>query len=322
MPAEGATVVLTVTQSTAFLVIGEPVYIATWGTMIVTAIPTDLSVTVENPEDTASGKYADNVAPGTSLAAGSKIVPSGFQGPTGETPAGALLAANNLNDVDDAATSRTNLGLGTAAVLDSGVGNADLAPNDGALTSGDAVFATATGVETKTAVDARTALGVGTIASQDADAVVIAGGEINATTVGATTPSSGAFTVLQATSINNSGDSYLQGPLTTPSTAIQSLLAATAVDPNAAKIRVAGNGGAVTLVATPTISDPTNDGQQLIIVGTHDTNTVTFQNESALAGTKLKLGAASRALGAGDVLELIWDEVMDRWLETGFVNNT
>jgi hypothetical protein len=318
MPAEGATVVLTVTQSTAFLNVGQPVYVQGWGTMLVTAVPSDLSVTVQNPENTASGTYATNAAPGTVLAAGNKIVPGGIQGPTGATPADALLGANNLNDVDSASASRTNLGLGTAAVLATTTANGQLAPNDGALTNGDAVFATATGIETQAAATARTSLGLGSMAVQNKTAVDIEGGTIDGTTIGGTTQGNGTFT-----NLNTLGEMFITGITITPASAVQSLLAASPVTPNASKIKVVGNGGPVTLTAVPTITVPAlQDGQQLMIVGTDDTNTVTFQNESSLAGSKMKLGAATRALGAGDVLSLVWDEDMDTWLETGFVNNS
>jgi hypothetical protein len=53
--------------------------------------------------------------------------------------------------------------------------------------------------ENKTPADARTALGLGTIATQDASNVTITGGTINGTSVGASSASSGAFTTLSAT---------------------------------------------------------------------------------------------------------------------------
>ena len=49
------------------------------------------------------------------------------------------------------------------------------------------------------ASNARTTLGLGTIATQDASSVAISGGTINGATVGATTPATGAFTSLSAT---------------------------------------------------------------------------------------------------------------------------
>jgi hypothetical protein len=55
------------------------------------------------------------------------------------------------------------------------------------------------GTGASTAATARTNLGLGTMATQDATGVAITGGTINGTTVGATTPSTGKFTNLEAT---------------------------------------------------------------------------------------------------------------------------
>lgn len=55
------------------------------------------------------------------------------------------------------------------------------------------------GTGATTAPNARTNLGLGTIATQNANAVAITGGAINGTSVGATTPSTGAFTSVIAT---------------------------------------------------------------------------------------------------------------------------
>jgi hypothetical protein len=160
------------------------------------------------------------------------------------------------------------------------------------------------------------------MATQNAGSVAITGGSVNAT-LGATTPASAAVTTLAA-----SGAATLAGNLTaaaklfTPSSAIQSLLAATAINPDAAKVRVAGNGGAVVLTATPTITTPAADGQRLVIMGTDGANTVQLQDESGLAGTKLRLaGAAAFTLGLYDTIELIWDAVTGFWVEISRSNN-
>jgi hypothetical protein len=64
---------------------------------------------------------------------------------------------------------------------------------------------TAGGTGATTDAGARSNLGLGTIAIQDANSVVLTGGSINATSVGGITPASGAFTSVTTPAVTSTG---------------------------------------------------------------------------------------------------------------------
>lgn len=100
-----------------------------------------------------------------------------------------------------------------------------------------------------------------------------------------------------------------------------SLLAASTITISSAYMRVVGNGAARTLTSTPTIT-PIGDGTVLWIQGTHDTNTITLQDESSLAGTCLSLaGGTNCTLGKGDMIWLMYDSGESMWYELFRSNN-
>lgn len=106
-----------------------------------------------------------------------------------------------------------------------------------------------------------------------------------------------------------------------PMTSIQTLAATSRPSHELGTIQVAGQNGAVTLTSVPNITDGF-DGERLLIIGTSNVNTVTFQDASALVGSGLQLaGGASVTLGAGDTLSLIYSETIGEWLQISAANN-
>lgn len=101
----------------------------------------------------------------------------------------------------------------------------------------------------------------------------------------------------------------------------QDITASDGVAANNRIMRVQGSGGAVTVTATPSIADA-RDGEELIIQGNSDTNTLTLQDESNLANSGLQLaGGADVTLGKGDTIYLTYDEGDDKWYEISRSNN-
>lgn len=189
MPAYGGTTASTEIANSDWLEVNEVVFVRSGGStayMIVASVPDSTHVTLTNPAtgNTTADDYYNNAAPGTVFGALTTIKSGGLQGPPGLVPADALLVANNLNDVASVSDSRNNLGLGTAAVEDIGVadGNVVIINDVAGLAVDDFLQATATGVKGIDAATAVTALGLGTMATQDANAVAITGGSITSIT--------------------------------------------------------------------------------------------------------------------------------------------
>lgn len=82
MPAEGGTTSVQVVD-TAWMVVGQTLYVQTAGYMTVSSITNSITVVLLNPENTASSAYASNAAPATSIPSNSKVAPAGIQGPSG-----------------------------------------------------------------------------------------------------------------------------------------------------------------------------------------------------------------------------------------------
>lgn len=82
MPAELANVSVTV-ANTAWMVVGQPLFVQTAGFMQVVGITNDITVVLKNIADSSIPSYAINAAPATVIPINSKIAPGGLQGPSG-----------------------------------------------------------------------------------------------------------------------------------------------------------------------------------------------------------------------------------------------
>jgi hypothetical protein len=79
--------------------------------------------------------------------------------------------------------------------------------------------------------------------------------------------------------------------------------------------------GNITPTSTPFIADGTS-GQEIAIINGDAADILTLTDEGGMAGSNLQLGAATRALGPGDVLVLRYTSVPTTdWYEVAFTNN-
>lgn len=130
----------------------------------------------------------------------------------------------------------------------------------------------------------------------------------------------GGYASITAQNIVVANTLTVNGPTDEPAGGLQTLAANSAISTTTTTLKVVGNGGAVTLISTPTIAD-SNNGRTIRIFGTSDANAVTLQDEGTLPGSNLQLGAATRVLGLGDILVLYYDGTTTQWFEQSFTDN-
>lgn len=111
----------------------------------------------------------------------------------------------------------------------------------------------------------------------------------------------------------------LNGTLSfTPSAAQAKTAASNTILCNSAMVIVDPNAN-LTLTSAPTIANGAIGQTCMITSGNAEANTVTVQDQGTLANSNLELAAATRVIGAKDVLVLLFDGT--DWLEVSYSNN-
>lgn len=183
------------------------------------------AVTISLPSQSVTNAYLATMAAGTvkanltgSSAVPTDVTPSAILDTFGTTTGSmlyrgasswqALTAGTNgqllTSNGTTSAPSWQTLSVPSGSISPTGVtagtyGSASLVPQFTVLASGQISVATNVAI----LIPSTQVSGLGTMATQNASAVVITGGTVNGTTVGATTPSTGAFTTLSASSTAN-----------------------------------------------------------------------------------------------------------------------
>ena len=142
----------------------------------------------------------------------------------------------------------------------------------------------------------------------------------DATVSGTLTTQLGLDVAAMTTATTNIGIRNASSTVNTPLLSTISVVGST-INANCSVARLNNSsGGALTLTSTPTIAD--GQAGQVLVVYNSGTNTVTLQRNSALAGSNLRLGAASRLLAQYATLTLMFDGTNSEWVELSFTNNT
>ena len=79
-------------------------------------------------------------------------------------------------------------------------------------------------------------------------------------------------------------------------------------------VYVESNGGSVTVTATPSITQCTQPGQLLYVIGKNATDIITLQDEAGLAGSNLQLNG-NYTTGLNSVLTLVCEAASGDWIE-------
>jgi hypothetical protein len=205
---------------------------------------------------------------------------------------GALLvASNNLSDLSNVSTARTNLGLGTIATQTA----SSVTITGGSITGITDLTVADGGTGASDAAGARSNLGLGTISTQAASSVAITGGTINGTTFGATTPATASVTTLTVSSSITETIFALTG--TTPAlSAANGTIQTWTLTGNSTPTDSLANGQSITLliddgtaytITWPSVTWKTNSGVAPILNTTGFTVIVLWEVGGVLYGARV-----------------------------------
>ncbi len=139
----------------------------------------------------------------------------------------------------------------------------------------------------------------------------------NSTTDGVISFTDGTNTLMSITDTGTLGTLTTTGKRVATPVTHAALSATTQITLTSAFTVISSSGGAVTNTAAPLISTATAtnpNGTRAMLIGSSDTDIPTLSDSACFA-----LGAATRAMGVGDILELIIYNGI--WYEVGFTNN-
>lgn len=100
--------------------------------------------------------------------------------------------------------------------------------------------------------------------------------------------------------------------------AVRNIVAGTGLTTIRRMVTVQGSGGPVTVTATPSINGSPTHGELMTVMGWSSTNTVTFQDNSVLAGSLLELaGGINATLGEFQSITFVYNQTKNKWIEIG-----
>lgn len=278
------------------------------------------------PTSSAIGQvFAVNSAARTFSAAGTITISDLRAAPTINTTAGATITNGDLTIIPTVSVNVANI---TGVAFQAGPAGSSTTTTT--VAKGVQAFATSAGssntVTTARSVEAQVGALIGPV-TNSVGVEILNNSFLGTTTncfglripsLPGTTLTTGIDITQTTTAFTNIGIRNAGNTVYTPSVATISGAAST-ISHNQTVTRLNNTtGGAVTLTSAPTITDG-QDGQ-LLIVFNGSANNVTIQDQGTLAGSNLRLSAATITLGQRDSVILLYSSTIGDWIQVGTTN--